>query len=286
MSSGLERLDTLLSRGGLLVAPGVFDGFSARAVELEGFEAAYVTGAGSSLANFGLPDIGLVTQSDMVDHISRLREATNLPLIVDGDTGYGNPLNVYRTVQRYERAGAAAIQLEDQVFPKRCGHLPGKQVVATADFEVAIKAAVDARDDKRFRIIARTDAIAPLGFAEAIDRANRYAAAGADLIFVEAPETTDQIRQIAAEVDSPLMVNLMSASLTPLIPQTELEEMGFALAIYPLLTMVSSMNGMRKALSALRKDGDDRAVANLESPIELFELFDLTRWTKLSERYG
>lgn len=285
-SGGPAALDDLLASGSLVVAPGVFDGFSARAVEHEGFQAAYVTGAGSSLSNFGLPDLGFVTQSEMADHVARLAEATSLPLIVDGDTGYGDVLNVIRTVQRYERAGAAAIQLEDQVFPKRCGHLPDKRVIDSEDFARRITAAVEARHDDRFRIIARTDAIEPLGLDEAIDRANRYAEAGADLVFVEAPRNVDEIKRIVAEVDAPLFINMISHSVTPVLSHDELQGLGFAIAIYPMVTMASAMDGMRQALRALREDGDDRAVAHLESPGQLFELFDLDRWNDLADKYG
>ena len=239
LQTGPARLDALLNGPGLVVAPGVFDGFSARAVELSGYSAAYVTGAGSSLSNFGLPDVGLITQSDMVDHIFRLSEATTLPLIVDGDTGFGSAANVVRTVRRYERAGAAAIQLEDQVFPKRCGHLEGKEVLETDQFAARIAAACDARDDDRFKIIARTDAIQPHGLDDALDRANRYAAAGADLVFVEAPQDVQQVERIARDVAAPKMINMISASVTPLLTFAQLETYGFSLAIYPMVTMAS-----------------------------------------------
>ena len=232
--TGPAQLDALLAGPGLVVAPGVFDGFSARAVELSGYSAAYVTGAGSSLSNFGLPDLGLITQSDMVDQIFRLGEATTLPLIVDGDTGFGSVANVVRTVRRYERAGAAAIQLEDQVFPKRCGHLDGKEVLEADQFAARVAAACDARVDDRFKIIARTDAIQPLGLEAALDRANRYAAAGADLVFVEAPKDLLHVERIASEVAAPKMINMISASVTPMLTFAQLEQYGFALGDLPL----------------------------------------------------
>jgi 2-methylisocitrate lyase-like PEP mutase family enzyme len=282
--TGAARLDALLAGPGLVVAPGVFDGFSARAVELSGYSAAYVTGAGSSLSNFGLPDLGLITQSDMVDQIFRLGEATTLPLIVDGDTGFGSIANVVRTVRRYERAGAAAIQLEDQVFPKRCGHLDGKEVLDVEQFEARIAAACDARIDDRFKIIARTDAIQPLGLDAALVRANRYASAGADLVFVEAPADLHMIERIASEVAAPKMINMISASVTPMLTFDQLERYGFALAIYPMVTMASALNGMMCALRALREDKDDRFVAHLQTPRQLFELFDLAGWRDIAER--
>jgi 2-methylisocitrate lyase-like PEP mutase family enzyme len=282
--TGPAKLDALLAAPGLLVAPGVFDGFSARAVQLTGYSAAYVTGAGSSLSNFGLPDLGLVTQSDMVDQIFRLGEATTLPLIVDGDTGFGSATNVVRTVRRYERAGAAAIQLEDQVFPKRCGHLDGKEVIETEEFVARIAAACDARVDDRFKIIARTDAIQPHGLDAALDRANRYAAAGADLVFIEAPEDLHQVERIAREVAAPKMINMISASVTPTMTFAQLEQYGFRLAIYPIVTAVSAMDAMMRALRALGDDQDDSAVAHLQTPKQLFELFDLAGWRDIADR--
>jgi 2-methylisocitrate lyase-like PEP mutase family enzyme len=282
--TGPAKLDALLAAPGLLVAPGVFDGFSARAVELTGYSAAYVTGAGSSLSNFGLPDLGLVTQSDMVDQVFRLGEATTLPLIVDGDTGFGGAANVVRTVRRYERAGAAAIQLEDQVFPKRCGHLDGKEVIDAEEFVTRITAACDARIDDRFKIIARTDAIQPHGLDAALDRANRYAAAGADLVFVEAPEDLHQVERIAREVAAPKMINMISASVTPTMTFAQLEQCGFKVAIYPILTAVSAMDAMMRALRALHDDQDDRSIAHLHTPKQLFELFDLAGWRDIADR--
>jgi len=282
--SGPEALDRLLTEQPLVVAPGIFDGFSARAVEMSGYSAAYVTGAGASLSNFGLPDLGLITQTDMVDQIFRLAEATTLPLIVDGDTGFGGAANVVRTVKRYERAGAAAIQLEDQVFPKRCGHLDGKAVIDQKEFADHIDAACDARADHRFKIIARTDAIQPEGLDAAIERANAYVAAGADLVFIEAPETLDHIERIAREVTAPRMINMISHSVTPTLSADQLVHYGFKLAIYPMVTMASAMDGMLRALAALREDGDDRSVAHLTSPRELFEYFELERWNGIAAR--
>ena len=282
--NGPERLDALLAGPGVVIAPGIFDGFSARAVELNGFSAAYVTGSGASLSNFGLPDLGLITQTDVVEQIFRLAEATALPLIVDADTGFGGIANVVRTVRRYERAGAAAIQLEDKVFPKRCGHLDGKEVLAAETFAARIAAACEARRDHRLKIIARTDAIAPLGIDEAMDRAHRYAAAGADLVFIEAPESLDQIERIVREAPAPLMMNMISSSVTPTLSVDELNRLGIRIAIYPMVTQASAMDGMMRALESLKKDGDDRSVAHLHTPRQLFELFDLDGWKDLQAR--
>lgn len=280
---GPAALDRLLREQPLVIAPGVFDGFSARAVEMTGYSAAYATGAGASLSNFGLPDLGLITQTDMVEQIFRLAEATTLPLIVDGDTGFGGNANVARTVKRYERAGAAAIQLEDQVFPKRCGHLDGKEVIGMNEFAGRIRAACDARNDQRFKIIARTDAIQPEGLDAAIERAHAYVAAGADLIFVEAPSDMAQVERIAREITTPRMINMISNSITPTMSADTLVQFGFRLAIYPVVTMASAMDGMLRALRALREDGDDRSVSHLTSPRELFDYFDLDGWRRIAD---
>jgi len=282
--SGPAKFDALMTAPGLIVAPGVYDGFSARAVELVGFSAAYVTGAGTSLSNFGLPDLGLITQSDMVDQIFRLAEATTLPLIVDADTGFGAVTNVVRTVRRYERAGAAAMQLEDQVFPKRCGHLDGKEVIDAAMFAARISAAAEARTDQRFKIIARTDALQPYGLDAALERAQRYVEAGADLVFVEAPENMAHVERIAREVKSPKMINMISASVTPKMNFEQLEQLGFKLAIYPMVTQSSAMDAMLRALRALRDDHHDGSTAELHTPRQLFELFGLDAWQHIADR--
>ena len=212
-----KRSRQLLDGGELVVAPGVFDGISAQLAKRTGHVAAYLTGAGVAASGFGLPDIGLVTQTEMVERARMIVEALgDVPLIADADTGYGAPMNVVRTVRQYERAGVAAIQLEDQAFPKRCGHLPDKHVVDAADFEQTLHAALDARSDDDLLVVARTDARAPLGLDAAIERANIYAAAGADIIFVEAPQGVDEIERIARDVQAPLLINLVLGGLTPL----------------------------------------------------------------------
>src|SRR5277367_5564775 len=212
-----QRLRDLLDKHELVIAPGVFDGISAQLTKRTGHVAAYMTGAGVAASGFGLPDIGLVTASEMAERVRMIAGALgDIPLIADADTGYGAPMNVVRTVRAYDAAGVAAIQLEDQVFPKRCGHLPDKQVVDAAVFEQTLAAALDARSDDNLLVVARTDARAPLGLDEAIERANRYAQAGADIIFVEAPQDTSEIERIGREVDAPLLINLVLGGMTPL----------------------------------------------------------------------
>ena len=207
-------LRELLAKPGLLRAPGVFEGLGAHLVRRAGFSAAYLTGAGVAVSGYGLPDIGLVTGSEMVDRVALVVQASGLPVIADADTGYGNAVNVVRTVRGYERAGVAAIQLEDQAFPKRCGHLTGKELVSADEFARKLHAALDAREADTV-LIARTDARGPAGIDEAITRANRYAAEGADLIFVEAPESHDEIERVAAEVDAPLVFNVVPSGRSP-----------------------------------------------------------------------
>src|ERR1700704_6508970 len=205
-----RRLRALLAKGELVVAPGVFDGISAQLARRTGHVAAYLTGAGVAASGFGLPDIGLITQTEMAERARMMVTALgDVPLIADADTGYGAPLNVVRTVRQYDDAGVAEIQLADQEFPQRCGHLPDKRVVDATAFEQTLFAALDVRNDDNMLVVARTDARAPLGLDAAIERANRYADAGADVIFVEAPHDEQEIERIGREVDAPLLINLV-----------------------------------------------------------------------------
>src|ERR1700742_5047006 len=254
-----QRLKDLLDKRELIIAPGVFDGISAQLTKRTGHVAAYMTGAGVAASGFGLPDIGLVTATEMSDRVRMIADALgDIPLIADADTGYGAPMNVVRTVRSYESAGVAAIQLEDQVFPKRCGHLPDKQVVDAAVFEQTLAAALDARSDDGLLVVARTDARAPLGLDAAIERANRYAQAGADVIFVEAPQDTGEIERIAREVDAPLLMNLVLGGMTPLESASRLQELGYAIAIHPGNLLAQATFGMLQSLCDL--NGSDMSV--------------------------
>jgi 2-methylisocitrate lyase-like PEP mutase family enzyme len=278
--SAARDLRRLLAAPGMLRAPGVFDGFSAHVARRAGFDAVYLTGAGAAASGFGLPDVGLVTQTEMAERARHIVEAAAVPVIADADTGYGAPINVVRTVREYERAGVAAIQLEDQSFPKRCGHLPGKEIVDADDYVRSLHAALDARRTETV-VIARTDARGPAGLEEAIRRARRYAAEGADLIFVEAPQSSEEIQQITDEVDAPLLVNVAPGGLTPDIPDDELEALGFALAIYPAALMMPAATAMLRAASAMT----GRPSEAVESPAALFTLVGLDAWAELGERY-
>jgi 2-methylisocitrate lyase-like PEP mutase family enzyme len=275
------RLRDLLADGQLIVAPGVFDGISAHLVGRMGFRAAYLTGAGTAASGFGLPDIGLVTGSEMAERAAMMAEAVgDLPLITDADTGYGAPINVVRTVRAYEKAGVAAIQLEDQTFPKRCGHLPDKEVISQAEFVAKLSAALDTRTDAL--IVARTDARAVLGLDAAIDRANAYAQAGADVIFVEAPRTPAEVERIAKEVDAPLLINLVPEGLTPDGGPEYLQDLGYAIAIHPVDLFAAAAHAMIAALTEL---GGTPPGEVGRSPRALFELVGLTDWQALGDAF-
>jgi 2-methylisocitrate lyase-like PEP mutase family enzyme len=280
-----QRLTELLDKHELIIAPGVFDGISAQLTKRTGHVAAYMTGAGVAASGFGLPDVGLVTATAMADRARMIVGALgDIPLIADADTGYGAPMNVVRTMRSYDAAGVAAIQLEDQVFPKRCGHLPNKQVVDAAVFEQTLAAALDARSDDGLLVVARTDARAPLGLDAAIERANRYAQAGADVIFVEAPQDTGEIERIARDVDAPLLINLVLGGMTPLESASRLQELGYAIAIHPANLLVQATFGMLKSLCEL--NGTDGAAHMGTTPADFFNLVGMAEWLALDDKYA
>jgi 2-methylisocitrate lyase-like PEP mutase family enzyme len=280
-----QRLKDLLDKRELIIAPGVFDGISAQLTKRTGHVAAYMTGAGVAASGFGLPDIGLVTATEMADRVRMIAGALgDVPLIADADTGYGAPMNVVRTVRSYDAAGVAAIQLEDQVFPKRCGHLPDKQVVDAAVFEQVLAAALDARIDDNLLVVARTDARAPLGLDAAIERANRYAEAGADVIFVEAPQDSGEIDRIARDVDAPLLINLVLGGMTPLESASRLQELGYAIAIHPSNLLMQATFGMLQSLCEL--NGSDLATQLPTSPADFFNLVGMAEWLELDTKYA
>jgi 2-methylisocitrate lyase-like PEP mutase family enzyme len=278
-----QRLRDLLAKRELIVAPGVFDGISARLTRRTGHVAAYLTGAGIAASGFGLPDIGLVTQTEMTERARMIVSALgDVPLIADADTGYGAGLNVVRTVRLYDDAGVAAIQLEDQVFPKRCGHLPDKQVVDAATFVQTLTAALDARSDEGMLVVARTDARAPLGLDAAIERAYQYAEAGADIIFVEAPQGIDEIERIAREVNAPLLINLVLGGMTPLESSARLRELGYAIAIHPSNPLARATFAILEGLCEL--NGGNPADYAPSTPADFFNLVGMAEWRELDER--
>ncbi len=253
---GPRRLRELLAGPEPVLAPGVFDALGARLVEEAGFPAVYMTGFGTAAALLGRPDVGLVTMSEMVENAARIVAACEIPVIADADTGYGNPLNVIRTVQEYERAGVAAIHIEDQVAPKKCGHMEGKQVIGAAEMEAKIHAAVAARRSDDFVIIARTDARAVEGMPAAIERARRYRDAGADVLFVEAAETEDEVATVAGELRGiPLLFNWAEGGKTPALDHATLARLGFRLVIFPIALLLGTTRWIRQALAEVRAAG-------------------------------
>jgi 2-methylisocitrate lyase-like PEP mutase family enzyme len=253
--AGARNFRKLLMPGAAVVLPGVANALAARVVADLGFAAAYVTGAGIANTFLGIPDNGLVTLTELTDHVAAIRAVFPGPLMVDADTGFGNAMNLARTVRLLERAGADAIQIEDQVFPKRCGHFDGKAVIPKAEMVAKIKAAVDARSDPELLIVARTDAIATDGFAAAIDRAGAYREAGADIGFVEAPQSLDDIAEIPRRLAYPQIINIVLGGRTPELPNDELKELGYAAVLYANVALQSALRGMQEALAVLRKDG-------------------------------
>lgn len=241
-------------RNGLLV-PGAFNAMSARMIADLGFEAVYLSGAGLTNMYYGLPDLAFVNLKDLVEHTSAIRDAVEIPLIVDIDTGFGNALNVRHTIRALERAGADAVQIEDQTFPKRCGHFSGKDVSSTEEMLSKIKAAVDARQDGNFQIIARTDARAKYGFEAAIERAHKFSEAGADILFVEATESADEVRALTQRLDKPQLMNIVIGGKTPALDQAELAALGFGIVLYANAALQGAALGMQKSLSQLKAQG-------------------------------
>lgn len=274
------RLRQLIARPGGVVTPGAYDALSALAVEAAGFEAVFLTGFGVAASLLGRPDIGLTTLPEVAQVARNMVRAVSIPVIADADTGYGGPLNVMRTVEELEAAGVAGIMLEDQVWPKRCGHMAGKQVVPAAEHAAKIRAAVAARRNPDLVIIARTDARGPLGLEEAIARGRLYAEAGADVIFIEAPESVEELRRIAAAfAHVPLMANMVEHGRTPLLPVPELQAMGFRLIAFPVTALFAAAHALLEALRHLRVHGTS---AGLEDRMLSFTAFtDLVELPKL-----
>ena len=280
-------LRRLLAGPEFLVVPGVADSLNARLVAEEEFKAIYMTGAGTTAVRLGMPDVGLLTMDEMVDNASRIAEASGLPLIADADTGYGGPLNVMRTTRAYERAGVAGVHIADQQLPKRCGHLAGKTLVPAGEMAAKIRAAVDAREDPDFVLIARTDAIAVEGFEAAIERGKLYADAGADVIFVEAPRTREQLAAIPPAFGVPALLNIGASGKTPMLDAEEAKELGFRLAIYPNFLILAAIPAVRRALRELKEKGTPAALLNdIAGFTELFDIVGMAEVQELEERYG
>lgn len=278
--------EQLEDKNRIIVLPGVFDALSARIAEQVGFEAMFQTGYGSAAALLGMPDFGFLNAGETVDNARRIIRAVSAPVMVDADTGYGNPLNVWRLVRDLESLGAAGIFLEDQVWPKRCGHMIGKDVIPRDDYLPKLRAAVEARKSKEFIIVARTDARAPLGLDEAISRAKAYRKAGADVIFVEAPRTVAELKKVADEVDAPLVANMIEDGVTPTMPARELLKLGYRVAVFPLSGLYSATYAMREVFTELKKTGETKKTRRMMVTFKDFnEFVDLQKYMDLEKRY-
>ncbi len=241
-----------LAQPGLVQAPGCYDAFSARLIEQAGFDVAYMTGFGTSASVIGQPDTGLISFAEMATHAANIASSVRIPLIADADTGYGNAINTYRTVRAYARGGVAAVQIEDQVAPKKCGHTKGKQIVPLGEMLGKLRAAADARAEQDILIVARTDARAVAGFEEALERCLAFQEAGADVIFFEAPESEQEMATICKRVRAPLLINMVEGGKTPYLPRPRLEALGFKIAIYPATLLLTVAKAMQQQLARLR----------------------------------
>jgi len=280
------KLKKMIAGPDLAVLPGVADALNARLVAAEGFNGIYMTGAGTSANRLGMPDVGLLTMNEMADNASRIADASGLPLLADADTGWGGPLNVRRTVQLYERSGVAGLHIEDQEWPKRCGHLAGKAVISTEDMVQKIKAAVDARIDQDFQIVARTDALAVEGWNAMLDRAHAFEEAGADVLFLEAMTTMEQLTEAPKLFSKPLLYNMASSGKTPFLATNEIQDLGFGVVIYPNFVVLAAIPAIRRILKHLKETGDVKNLANeIVSFKEFFDLMGMDDVKALEERY-
>lgn len=283
------RLRELVTGPAPLVAPGAYDALSARLIEQAGFDAVYMTGFGSTASLIGRPDVGLLTGAEMVDNARRIVAAVDVPVIADADTGYGNAINVVRTVQLYEQAGVAGIQLEDQVMPKKCGHMSGKLLIGADEMVGKLRAAAEARRDPDLLIIARTDAVAVTGTDDAIARARAFAEAGADILFVEAPTSEADIERVATELRgvAPLVFNWAEGGKTPPLSLERISELGFSLVIYPIGTLLAATAGIRSLLATLKRDGVPTAAMDaVPTFAEFTDLIGLPEVQQLEQRFS
>ncbi len=281
-------LRKLIRSKDFLLLPGCFNALSARLVEQAGFPAVYISGAGVASNFLGYPDIGLASMAEVLDNARNIAQVTNIPAICDADTGFGNVVNVIRTVRDFENAGIAGIQLEDQVMPKKCGHTEGKLLVSKGEMVQKIKAAVDTRKDSDFILVIRTEAIAVNGIEDALDRASAYEEAGADVIFVEAPQNVEQMKRIVRTIKAPLLANMVEGGgKTPILPSAELKALGFKLAIYPAALWMASIKAMQEVLQVLKKDGTSLPYAeHMVSFQEMFEVVGRSGYAALEKKYA
>ena len=277
----------LLNQPGIIMAPGAYDCLTAKLIETAGFPAVYMTGAGTSVARLGYPDLALATMTEMRDNAAAIASIVDIPVIADADTGYGGILNIRRTIRQYERSGVAALHLEDQESPKRCGHLNDKRVIPLADMLPKIRAAVDARTDDDFTIIVRTDALAVTGWDDAINRCQEYINAGADALFVEALRTPDEVARAARELDIPLLYNYVETGKSPLLSAQELERLGFKIVIFPASALLTATQAIRQTLAALKQQGTTaHLLENMTSLQDCFEAVGLSDMLAADARYA
>ncbi|OIQ07799.1 2,3-dimethylmalate lyase [Moorella thermoacetica] len=281
------RLRQLLNRKQILVAPGAHDVLAAKIIQQTGFEAVYFTGYGQAASHLGQPDVGLLTMTEMVTRLHNTAAAVDIPVIADADTGFGNAINTMRTVREYEKAGAAAIQLEDQVSPKKCGHMLDRQVVPVEEMVSKIKAAVAARRDPDLVIIARTDARTSRGLEEAIARGRAYEAAGADVLFIESPETVDEMKQICSSFKVPVLANMVEGGRTPLLTVKELEELGYRLVIFPTASVYTAAKALIDLMANLKASGTTMNFLEQMLPFSEFnKLIGLPEIKELERKYA
>ncbi len=278
--------EKIKTRGEIIVLPGVFDALSAKIAQHVGFEAMFQTGYGSAASLLGLPDFGFLNAGENIENARRIIRAVDLPVIVDVDTGYGNPLTVWKIVSDLIAYGGSGIFLEDQVWPKRCGHLRGKEVIGTDEYIQKLRAALAASSNKDFTIVARTDARAPLGFDEAIERGKMYYKEGADVVFVEAPQSEDELREIPKKIDAPLLANMIENGVTPNFSANELKSMGYSMVVFPLSGLYGAAYAMKKIFSHLKNNGTTKKCTDIMLDFNEFnDLVELSKFMQMEEKY-
>jgi carboxyvinyl-carboxyphosphonate phosphorylmutase len=278
--------EKIKKRGEIIVLPGVFDALSAKIAQHVGFEAMFQTGYGSAASLLGLPDFGFLNAGENIENARRIIRAVDLPVIVDVDTGYGNPLTVWKIVNDLIAYGGSGIFLEDQVWPKRCGHMLGKEVIGADEYIQKLRAALAASSNKDFTIVARTDARAPLGFDEAIERGKMYYKEGADVVFVEAPQSEDELREIPKKIDAPLLANMIENGVTPNFSANELKSMGYSMVVFPLSGLYGATYAMKKIFSHLKKNGTTKSCTDMMLDFNEFnDLVELSKFMQMEEKY-
>jgi len=278
--------EKISQRNEIIVLPGVFDALSAKIAENAGFEAMFQTGYGSAASLLGMPDFGFLNAGENIENARRIIRSVSLPVIIDVDTGYGNPLTVWKIVNDLVAYGAAGIFLEDQIWPKRCGHMRGKDVIGVNEYIQKLRAAVTASENKNFVIVARTDARAPLGFDEAIERGRLYRKEGADVVFVEAPQSEDELREIPKKIDAPLLANMIENGVTPTFSADELKSMGYTMVVFPLSGLYGAAYAMKKIFSQLKRTGSTKGSNHMMLDFNEFnDLVELSRFMQMEKKY-